>query len=294
MKLKKLIHSFICILTLGWVGISQANPESKPFPPFRIAGNLYYVGNNYQADYLIVTPQGNILINSGYEADVSNIKSSIKKLGFKFSDTKVFLISHAHADHIGGGALIKKETHAKYMVMDTDVSAVETGGKTDFQYGNTNDPENFYQPVKVDRVLHDGDQVKLGNAMLTAHHTGGHTKGCTTWTMDVKEKNKSYHVVIVGGPFVNPGYKLVNNTEYPNIAKDYEHTFEVLKSLPCDIFLGAHGVYFDLEKKYAQIINKAKVNPFIDQEGYKKFITLKEQDFRDEFAKQNSAKSELR
>jgi len=286
MKIKKIIFSFLLITVFGYTGFAQARPESKPFTPFRIANNLYYVGDNYQADYLVVTPKGNILINSGYEVDVPKIKASIKKLGFKFSDTKVFLISHAHGDHIGGGALIKKETGAEYMVMDADVPVVESGGKKDFQYGNSNDPDNFYQATKVDRVLHDGDQVKLGDSVLVAHHTGGHTKGCTTWTMKVTEKGKSYNVVIVGGPFVNPGYKLVHNTEYPNIAKDYEHMFTVLKTLPCDIFLGAHGMYFDLEKKYA-LMNKDKTNPFIDPQGYKKFIVAKEQDFRNELAKQN-------
>lgn len=288
MKLRKIIYSFLLILTLGCVGFAHASPESKPFPPFRIAGNLYYVGDNYQADYLIVTSQGNILINTGYEADVPKIKASIKKLGLKFRDTKVFLISHAHGDHSGGAALIKKETGAKYMVMDADVSVVESGGKTDFQYGNSNDLDNFYQATKVDRVLHDGNKVKLGDTVLVAHHTGGHTKGCTTWTMKVMEKGKSYNVVIVGGPFVNPGYKLVHNAEYPSIAKDYEHTFKMSKSLPCDIFLGAHGMYFDLEKKYA-LINKSKINPFIDPEGYKKFIAMKEQDFYMELAKQKDA-----
>ncbi len=285
MKQKKLIYPFLLVLTLGWMGFAQARPESKSFPPFRIAGNLYYVGDNYQADYFIVTSQGNILINSGYEADISKIKASIKNLGFKFSDIKVFLISHAHGDHIGGGALIKKETGAKYMVMDADVPVVETGGKADFQYGNDSDPDSFYQPTKVDRVLHDGERVKLGDVILVAHHTGGHTKGCTTWTMKVAEKGKSYNVVIVGGPFVNPGYKLIHNTKYPNIMKDYEYMFKVLKSLPCDIFLGAHGMYFDLEKKYA-LMNKSKINPFVDPEGYKEFVAIREQDFYRELDEQ--------
>jgi metallo-beta-lactamase class B len=286
MKIKKIISSILsCILILVCVGFAQARPDSKPFPPFRIAGNLYYVGDNYQADYLIVTSHGNILINSGYEADVPKIKTSVEKLGFKFSDTKVFLISHAHGDHSGGSALIKKETGAKYMVMDADVPVVESGGKADFQYGTSDDPDNHYQPTKVDRVLHDGDQVTLGDTVLTAHHTGGHTKGCTTWTMKVTEKNKTYNVVIVGGPYVNPGYKLVHNTAYPIIAQDYEHTFKVLKSLPCDIFLGPHGMYFDLEKKYA-LMSQGKKNSFVDPEGYKKFIALREQDFQSELAQQ--------
>jgi len=176
MKLKKVTSSFLSfILIFVCVGLVQARPDSKPFPPFRIAGNLYYVGDNYQADYLIVTSQGNILINSGYEVDVPKIQASVEKLGFKFNDTKVFLISHAHGDHSGGAALIKKETGAKYMVMDADVSVVESGGKTDFQYGNSNDPDNFYQPTTVDRVLYDGDQVKLGGSVLVAHLTSGLT-----------------------------------------------------------------------------------------------------------------------
>ncbi len=286
MKLKKLIYSiFLFNLIFIYSEFVQARPESKPFPPFRIAGNLYYVGDNYQADYLIVTTQGNILINSGYEEDVSKIKASIAKLGFNYNDIKLFLISHAHGDHAGGGAIIAKETGAKYKVMDADVSVIESGGKSDFQYGNSHDPENFYKPVKVDQALHDGDKVKLGNMVLTAHLTGGHTKGCTTWTMKIMEKSKIYNVVIVGGPFVNPGYKLVHNLKYPTIAEDYKHTFQLLKSLPCDIFLGAHGMYYDLEKKYA-LLNTSLKNPFIDPAGYKKFIDLKEKDFFSEWAKQ--------
>jgi metallo-beta-lactamase class B len=277
------------ILLLISTPLAWAATPSKPFPPFHIAGNLYYVGDNYQADYLVVTSKGNILINTGYANDVAKIKASIAALGFKWSDTKVLLISHAHNDHCGGAALVKKETGAKYMVMDADVPVVESGGKADFQYGKSSDPDNFYEPTQVDRILHDHDQVKLGDAVLVAHHTGGHTKGCTTWTMTVKDHGKPYHVLIVGGPFVNPGYQLINNISYPSIAKDYENGFAVLKSLPCDIFLGAHGLYFDLEKKYA-LINTNNVNPFIDPVGYKNFIALKEKEFlmkRDEQRKQS-------
>ncbi len=289
MKAKKIICICVTLLTIGCMTLAQANPDpGQPLSPFRIAENLYYVGNSYVANYLVVTKEGNILINSDYESDVPMIKANIEKLGFNYADTKVLLISHAHADHSGGSALIKAETGAKYMVMDTDVSVVESGGKTDFQYGNSSDPDNFYPPTQVDRILHDGDQVKLGNSVLVAHHTGGHTKGCTTWTMHVREKGKRYHVVIVGGPYVNPGYKLVNNTAYPTIAQDYKHTFRVLKSLPCDIFLGAHGMYFDLEKKIARM-KDAKVNPFIDPTGYQQFVARKEKDFYDEFAKQTHA-----
>src|SRR5277367_1684924 len=265
---------------------AQANPGdwTEPFPPFHIAGNLYYVGSKGLANYLITTPQGNILINSDLEANVPMIKASIEKLGFKFSDTKILLISHAHWDHDAGSAAIKEATGATYMVMDADVPVVESGGKADFQYGNA----DLYRPAKVDRVLHDGDEVKLGGTVLTAHLTPGHTKGCTTWTMKVTEGGKTYDVVIVGSPNVNAGYKLVNNAAYPQIAEDYERMWRVLKSLPCDIFLGAHGSYFGLEEKYA-LWKMDGANPFVDPDGYKRFITQKEQEFHDELAKQKLA-----
>ena len=208
---------------------------------------MYYVGSRGLANYLITTPQGHILINSDLEANVPLIRASVEKLGFKFADIKVLLISHAHWDHNAASATIKQLTGAQYMVMDADVANVESGGKTDFQYGGN--PDNRYKPTKVDRVLHDGDHVKLGDADLVAHLTPGHTKGCTTWTMKVTDAGKTLDVVIVGSPNVNAGYKLVDNAQYPQIANDYERMFTVLKTLPADIFLGAHGSYFGLEEK---------------------------------------------
>ena len=172
------------------------------------------------------------------------------------------------------------------MVMDADVSVVESGGAKDFQYGA--DASTHYPATKVDRVLHDGDEVKLGDTVLVAHLTPGHTKGCTTWTMTVTESGKSFNVVIVGSPNVNPGYKLVHNQTYPQIAEDYARMFRVLKSLPCDIFLGAHGAYFDMDEKL-QRRKDGQSNPFIDPQGYKQFVADKEQEFRAELAKQKPA-----
>jgi len=214
---------------------------------------------------------------------VPMIEASIEKLGFKFKDSKILLISHAHWDHDAGSAKIKQMTGARYMVMDGDVSVVESGGRTDFQYGHN--PDFLYRPTKVDRVLHDGDEVTLGGTVLVAHLTPGHTKGCTTWTMKVTEGMKTYEVVIIGSPNVNPGYKLVDNKAYPEIAEDYERMWAVLKSLPCDIFLGAHGDYFGLETKH-RLMKEGRPNPFVDPAGYKKFVAQKEQDFRTELAKQ--------
>jgi len=269
------------ILVVALIGaratLAQGNADwTEPFPAFKVAGNVYYVGSRGLANYLITTPQGHILINSDLEENVPMIRASVEKLGFNFSDIKILLISHAHWDHDAASDTIKKLTGAKYMVMDGDVDVVESGGKTDFHYGNV--ARARYTPTKVDRILHDGDQVELGGTVLTAHLTPGHTKGCTTWTLKVKEGGKTYDVVIVGSPNVNPGYRLVNNAAYPEIAEDYQKMFRVLKALPCDIFLGAHGAYFDLERKYPQ-------KNFVDPEGYKKFVVDKEKAFKDELAK---------
>jgi metallo-beta-lactamase class B len=259
----------------------------KPFPAFRIAGNLYYVGSEDLASYLISTPQGLILVNSSLEVSVPLIEKSVESLGFHFRDIKILLISHAHNDHCAGSAQIIKLTGAKYYVMDADVPVVESGGKADFQYGG--EQIMRYPPTHVDRVLHDGSTVSLGGTTLTAHLTAGHTKGTTTWTMDVNQDGHNLHVVIVGSPNVNPGYKLVGNKAYPQIAADYKRGFAVLESLPCDIFLGAHGAYFDLTEKYARWKNSDR-DAFIDPEGYKAYIADREQAFEKELQRQTTKK----
>jgi metallo-beta-lactamase class B len=280
-------------LALAGCLFAQANAKapgspdwSEPFPAHRMIGNIYYVGSRGLASYLITTPAGHILINSNLKTSVPLIRENIEKLGFHFVDVKVLLISHAHFDHDAGSAEIKKLTGARYMVMEGDVSVVESGGKTDFQYGD--DATLLYPPTKVDRVLHDGDVVKLGDAALTAHKTAGHTQGCTTWSLRVSEAGKSYDVVIVGSPNVNPGYKLVHNARYPEIAEDYAHGFRVLKSLPCDVFLGAHGSYYGMEAKYARL-NAGGPNPYIDSAGYKNYVADREQAFLAELQKQKAA-----
>jgi metallo-beta-lactamase class B len=279
-----IVAALACLLTANARAFGQNPPDwTEPFPPFRIAGNLYYVGSKGLANYLIATPQGHILINSDLEANVPLIEASIAKLGFKFSDVKILLINHAHWDHDAGSAKVKQLTGAKYMVMEGDVPVVESGGKADFQYGN--DPAMLYPATRVDRVLHDGDRVTLGGVVLTAHLTPGHTKGNTTWTLAVRDGDKTYNAVIIGSPNVNPGYRLVGNTKYPAIAEDYERTFRVLKALECDLFLGAHGSYFDLEAKYAKM-KSASGNPFVDPQGCAAFVAQKESEFRSELARQ--------
>jgi metallo-beta-lactamase class B len=270
-----------------------ATDYTVPYPAHHVAGNVYFVGGKNQAAFLITTPQGNILINSGVKESPVQIKASIEKLGFKYADTKYLLISHAHFDHDAGSAQIVKETGATYAVMDSDVGVVESGGRTDFAYGDSKDQEFArYPAVKVGKVLHDGDTISLGGTVLTAHKTAGHTKGCTTWTFKTMEGGKSLNVVVVGSPNVNAGYVLTGNAKYPNIVQDYEKTFQVLKALPVDVFLGAHGDYYGMEAKLAGA-KPGAANVFIDPAGYKTYIADREAAYRRELGKQKASGGKL-
>jgi metallo-beta-lactamase class B len=262
------------------------NPDwTTPLAPFRIADNLYYVGSRDLASYLIVTPKGDILVNSSLETSVPLIRDSVEKLGFRFQDIKILLISHGHWDHDSGSAEIKRQTGARYMVMDGDVPVVESGGAKDFQY-----PTNRYPVAKVDRILHDGDEVRLGDAVLIAHKTPGHTRGCTTWTLRARDRGRPLDVVIVGSWNVNPGFRLVDRpgspASYPGIAADYEHTFALLKTLPCDVFLGAHGAYFDMLAKLERAQTAAAQNVWVDPQGYQAAVAERQQAFETELARQ--------
>ncbi len=252
--------------------LSTKEAQETQFPPHKVIGNIYYVGTQSLASFLIVTPQGDILINTEYERNVPVIEKSVAQLGFKFSDIKIILGSHAHGDHMEGDALVKSLTGAQVMAMAEDVPLLKKmmpGGK----------------PHPLDRILHDGDTVSLGGTTLTAHLTPGHTPGCTTWTMQATEGGKTYNVVIVGSVGVNPGYKLVNNPNQPDIAEQYEHSFKVLRSLPCDVPLASHAAMYGLAAKYAKL-GKGGPNPFIDHAGYIKELDLDESVFRTELARQ--------
>jgi len=264
----------IALLSLAASAILFAQDTSdwhREFPAFRIAGNLYYVGTADLAIYLIHTPQGNMLINSNFKQDLPALKKSIDSLGFKYGDTKILLISHAHGDHDEATGVIQRETGAKLEVMQQDVAEEQSSAK-----GRPG--------ANVDKVLHDGDTVELGGSKWVARLTPGHTPGCTTWTSQIQEGGRTLNVVIVGSPNVNPGYYLVGNKKYPGIAEDYVKTFAVLKSLPCDIFLGAHGAYFDLKTKYEKF--RSDRNAFIDPKGYQAYVSEREEAFRNEWERQ--------
>jgi metallo-beta-lactamase class B len=285
-----LLFSVLLPLSIQAQDAGAPNANLTSFTPFRIMNNVYYVGSQDQSSYLISTRSGLILINSGYAASVPLIEQSVEKLGFKFSDIKVLLISHAHVDHDAGSAAVLKKTGARYEVMDADVSVVESGGKTDFHMGNN--PVGQYEPAHVTRVLHDNDKVELGGTVLTAHLTAGHTKGCTTWTFNQSEGGRTLHVLVLCGVSSSAGpdgsYKLLDNAEYPQIKSDFEHMFATLPTLPCDVFLAAHARYFNLAEKYAKLQAGDK-NAFIDPEGYRAYVATARQNFERQLQKQIDA-----
>ena len=218
----------------------------KLFPPLRIVGNLYYVGDEDLTSYLIVTPQGSILINTGYDWSPPDIKARVTKLGFKFSDIKILLVTHAHSDHAAGEAEVKRLTGAKMFAMREEVELLESGGKTDYLFGNS----NWFPPVKVDHALKDGEKIELGGTVLTAYLHPGHTKGSASYALDVPDGGKTYHVLIANLGNLNDGVVLLHNPKYPNIVQDYARTFQAQEKLSCDIFLSSHAGQFGLLRRW--------------------------------------------
>jgi metallo-beta-lactamase class B len=272
-------------LAVAFAAVGQAD-WFTPFPAHRVIGNVYYVGSKDLASYLITTPEGHILINSGFERTVPLIRNSVESLGFKMADIKILLASHAHSDHVAGHALLQELTGAKVYVMRGDDHVIASGGEGQYLY-----TMNRWKPCKVDRVLEDGDSVELGGITLVARLTPGHTKGCTTWKWRTQSALKTYDVVVVGSPNVNPGYRLVDNKSYPEIADDFARTFNVLEKLPCDVFLGAHGSYYGMIQKHERAKNGSDTSPFVDPEGYRTFVAQKKRAFRDTLAAQERTKS---
>ena len=257
---------------------------NSPIKPFKIIGNVYYVGLSDQTSYLITTPQGHFLIDATWEGGVPEIRKSIEQLGFKVKDVKYLLNAHAHSDHVAGLSGMKELTGAKVLAMADDVPTIQDGGASDSKDGKPQWP-----PVRVDQALHDGEQLKLGGVTMVAHLTPGHTKGCTSWSMVADENGKKYNVVFICSMRVNPRVALVHNKKYPNIAEDYEKGFNVLKGLPCDIFLASHGNQFGMTERIKRMEQNPGVNPFIDPEGYRNYIATYERAFQDELKKQGGS-----
>ena len=268
----------LLFLVLATTLCAQKDPVSRswnqPVAPFRIAGNVYYVGASDITSYLITTPKGHFLLDGGFEETVPMIRANIERLGFKVSDVRVLLSSHAHYDHAGGLAQLKRITRAKFVSSAGDRAQHARGGKDDPQFGD----RFLYPPVKADRIIKHNEALTLGGVTMTAHITAGHTPGCTTWTTNADGKR----VIFVCSPSVPKGYQLVNNAKYPNIAADYRRQFATLRALKPDIFLGAHGNFFDLEQKLES-------KNFIDPDGYRRFVDEMEQRFENVLASQLAA-----
>lgn len=280
----RLLPLLLSVLSL----FAQDPPEwRKPFPPFRIIGNVYWVGTYDLSTYLITTPQGHILINTGVADTVPLIKIGVEKLGFKISDVKLLTTTQAHADHVAGFAALKRMTGAKLAIMEPDVEVVETGGKADFRYRN--DPQARFEPAKVDRRLKDGDRISLGGVELTAHLHGGHTKGATSFTFDVHEGGKAYKVGIMNMASINPGVQVSGMPGFPGIARAYERTFRNQRALKIDVFLSSHAIQFNLHDKYK---TGDTYNPerFVDPQGYQEAVERLERAFREQLKNESAGR----
>jgi len=248
---------------------------SLSFEPRKIIGNVYYVGSNQISSFLIVTPAGHILLDTGHIKMLPQVEANIEKLGFKVKDVKMLLNSHSHFDHCGGFAEFKRQTGAKVIASKLDGDAMMRGGKGDFYWGD----DLAYEPVTPDRIVSDGERIELDGVSLTAHVTPGHTKGCTSWSMRVNEEGKDYDVLFVCGLTASL-YKLTNNDQYPNIVEDVRSTLRSLRATHADVMLAPHGFYFDLEGKASR--QKAGApNPFIDPSELVRHVSEMEKEFEE-------------
>jgi metallo-beta-lactamase class B len=260
---------------------------NRPFQPFRIIGNVHYVGTNELGVYLITSKAGHVLIDGGFAETAPLILDSIRALGFEPRDIKALLTTQAHMDHVGSMAALEKATGARTMVMEQDVAVMERGGKGDFTFG-----ESFtFPPVNVDRRLKDGDVVRIGDTTLTARLTAGHTQGCTTWTMAADDRGRRVSVVFTGSLTVNPPVRLVSDPSYPGIAQDYDRSFALMRSLQADVFLGAHAGFFRLHDKAGRLRGGEEPNPFIDPAGLTAWVDAMERQFRARIEKEKTAQS---
>lgn len=262
------------------------DPWRAPVPPRHLFANVNYVGAIGVSSFLITTPEGHILLDTGFEDTVPIIQRGVEQLGSKLTDIKFILSSHAHIDHVAGHALMKKLTGARVIASAGDARALESGGED--EYIQWPKDTIVYPPVKVDRIVADGERVTLGGTTLTAHLTPGHTRGATTWTMDVTEGKQVRHVVFFSSATINAGTHLVNNPLFPDFVEQFEATIAKLKALPCDIFFAPHGDQFGMKDKFARLDRGEKENPFDDPAGWRRLIVATERTFRAQLSLERS------
>lgn len=250
---------------------------TKPYPPFQIAGNLYYVGTYDLACYLITTAKGHILINTGVASSAATIKQSVQQLGFRFSDIKILLTTQVHYDHVGAMAAIKQQTHAQLMVDEKDADVLADGGNSDYEFGGKG---ALFQPVKADRLLRNGDTIALANMKLVMLHHPGHTKGSCSFLVDVKDDQKKYRVLIANMPTIVVDKKFSGIITYPNIASDYAYTFRAMKNISFDIWMASHASQFDLESKHKPG-DAYRPDAFKDRRGYDATLNSLETEYKE-------------
>jgi metallo-beta-lactamase class B len=268
-------------------GGTQNEEWTRTFPPFRIVGNVYWVGGYDLSTYLIVTPQGNLLINTGVGETAKQIAASTSQLGFKIADTKILTATHGHFDHVAGLAELKRMTGAQVVVNERDKDLLESGGRSDFRFGST--PGAQFEPVKVDRTFKDGETISLGGTVLTAHSAAGHTKGATSFTLDVPDGGRTYRVVIANMGSINPGVKMTGMPGYPEIGQDYARTFLSQKDMKIDIWLASHAGQFRMHDKYkpGDPYDPAR---FVDPAGFLQAVQRLEKTYLDQVASERGGK----
>ena len=280
------LFTLTSLLTIGVLAQEQ-NPlrgrPSEPVEPYQVIDNIYYVGAVGISSHIVVTPEGLILLDTGTDQMLPGIRSNIEKLGYTLQDVKIIVSSHAHWDHVEGHAAMKELTGAQVMALGEDATAIGNG------IDNSAAGAQGWNPVKVDRVLKDRDTITLGGVTMQAHLTPGHIKGTTTWTTTVKENGKSYRVVFVGGTGINRGVKLLGNTRHPGIVEDYAQTFRVLKEIEVDVFLAQHPSMYGMDEKLERLQTGAKDNPFIDPQGYLRFVEQEEGRYLKQLEEERSA-----
>ncbi len=270
-----LLFLFATAAPRGWA-------ESRE--PFHVVGNVYSVGSAEVTSFLIATPKGHVIVDGGFAESALQIVRNIDKLGFKPEDVKVLVVSHAHFDHVGGLAELKRRTGAQVVASRADAEAMARGGKGDPQFGDSIP----FAPVYADRIVQDGGVVRVGPTELVAHVTPGHTQGCTTWTTVQREKEQPLHVVFNCSMSVPDEYRLLGNPRYPRAADDYERSFHVLRALPCDVLLGPHASFFQQDERRARMADGAP-NPFIDPAACGAYLDRSEQAFRAHLEKERAA-----
>jgi metallo-beta-lactamase class B len=260
---------------------------TRPFPPFKLIGNVYWVGTYDLSTYVITTDAGHILINTGFAETVPQIKAGVEQLGFDLDDVEILLATHAHFDHVAGLAELKRLTGAQMWMAEADAMLLEDGGKSDFRFGD--DESTNFEAVVVDRRLSDQDTIVLGGVTLTAHHHPGHTKGATSYTLTVREAGRDYRVIIANMGSINPGVTVSGMPTYPTIGDDYARTFAAQKALPVDVFVASHASQFGLHEKYRPG-DAYDPNRFVDPAGYRAAVERLEGIYREQLARERAGR----